>query len=89
MEKEMKSLEENDVWELVELPSGRKPVGSKWVFKVKTDEDGNVERYKARLVAQGFTQKFGTDYDETLCPIVQLPHPDCTVSVIWPPTAPS
>ena len=72
MEREMNSLEENKVWELVELPSGHKPVGSKCVFKVKMDEDGNVERYKARLVAQGFTQKFGTDYDETFCPVVRL-----------------
>ena len=61
MEKEMKSLQESEVWDLVDLPSGRKPVGSKWVFKVKTDEDRNVERFKARLVAQGFTQKFGAD----------------------------
>ena len=72
MENEMKSLQENDVWELVQLPSGRKPVGSKWVFKVKTDENGKVERYKARLVAQGFTQKFGADYDETFSPVVRL-----------------
>ena len=72
MEKEMKSLQENEVWDLVELPRGRRPVGSKWVFKVKTDKDGNVERYKARLVAQGFTQKFGADYDETFCSVVRL-----------------
>ena len=72
MEKEIKSLKENDVWDLVELPAGRTAVGSKWVFKVKTDEDGKVERYKARLVAQGFTQKFGSDYDETFCPVVRL-----------------
>ena len=43
MEKEMKSLHDNDVWELVELPENRKPVGSKWVFKAKTDTDGHVE----------------------------------------------
>ena len=55
METEMKSLQGNEVWDLVELPKGRKPVGSKWVFKVKTYEDGNVERYNAQLVAQGFT----------------------------------
>ena len=72
MEKEMKSLQENRVWDLVELPRSRKLVGSKWDFKVKSDEDGNVERYKARLVAQGFTQKFGADYDETFCPVVRL-----------------
>ena len=72
MENKMKCLQENDVWELVQLPSGRKPVGSKWIFKVKTDENGKVERYKARLVAQGFTQKFGADYDETFSPVVRL-----------------
>ena len=72
MEAEMRSLQNNDVWELVELPNDCKPVGSKWVFKVKTNEDGDVERYKARLVAQGFTQVKGTDYDENFCPVVQM-----------------
>ena len=72
MEKEMKSLNDNEVWELVELPEGRKAVGSKWVYKVKTDANGSIERYKARLVAQGFSQKYGTDYDETFCPVVRL-----------------
>ena len=72
MQREMKLLDENNVWELVELPSGCKPVGSTWAFKVKTDEDGKVERYKARLVAQGFIQKYGTDYNETFCPVVRL-----------------
>ncbi len=71
METEMKSLQENDVWDLVRLPTGRKIVGSKWVFKKKTGADGTVERYKARLVAQGFTQKYGMDYDETFCPVVR------------------
>ena len=72
MEKEMSSVQENDVWELVDLPEGRKPVGSKWVFKAKTNADGHIERYKARLVAQGFSQKFGSDYDETFSPVVRL-----------------
>ena len=72
MENEMTSLKQNNVWELVELPNGRKTVGSKWVYKVKTGVDGSVERYKARLVAQGYTQKLGTDYDETFCPVVRM-----------------
>ena len=72
MEKEMKSLNENDVWRLVELPKDRKAVGSKWVFKLKVGANGSVERYKARLVAQGFSQKFGLDYDETFCPVVRF-----------------
>ena len=72
MEKEMSSLHDNDVWDLVELPKDRKAVGSKWVFKQKTDAEGSVVRHKARLVAQGYSQKFGLDYDETFCPVVRF-----------------
>ena len=71
MKIEMKSLKDNNVWELVELPSGRKTVGSKLVFKVKTGADGNVERYKVRLVAQGYMQMYGADYDKTFCPVAR------------------
>ena len=71
MEAEMKSLKDNSVWELVDLPARKKAIGSKWVYKVKTGADGSTERYKARLVAQGFTQQYGTDYDETFCPVVR------------------
>ena len=72
MEREMQSLSENDVWELVELPKDRKMVGSKWVFKRKFGADGSIERHKARLIAQGFTQKFGLDYDETFSPVIRF-----------------
>ena len=58
MKSEMKSLKENDAWELVELPSGQKIVGSKWVYKTKIGENGTVERYRARLVTQGYTQRY-------------------------------
>ena len=71
MKKEMESLYENEVWDLVEPPKGRKIVGSKWVFKEKMGEDGTAERYKALLVAQGFSQKCGLDYDETFSPVVR------------------
>ena len=71
MKTEIDSLCDNRVWELVELPEGRKPVGSKWVFKVKTNADGSIERCKARLVAQGYSQKEGLDYDETFSPVIR------------------
>jgi len=54
------------------LPKDRKTVGSKWVFKLKSGPDGSIERYKARLIAQGFSQKYRIDYDETFCPVVRL-----------------
>ena len=72
MKAELNSLAQNDVWDLVPLPPGKKTVGSKWVFKKKTGADGKVERFKARLVAQGFTQRYGDDYDETFCPVVRF-----------------
>ncbi|CAI7913029.1 unnamed protein product [Closterium sp. NIES-54] len=57
MESELKSIEENGTWELVELPEGRKVITSKWLFKIKSDADGKIERYKSRLVAKGYQQK--------------------------------
>ena len=72
MKTEMESLKINDVWELVELPEDRKVFGSKWVFRIKTDADGKVETHKARLVAQGFSQTFGDDYDETFSPVARF-----------------
>ena len=62
---EYESLMKNETWTLLELPSGRKPIGCKWVFKVKYGNDGNVERFKARVVAKGYAQKYGIDYEET------------------------
>ena len=57
------SLIENKTWKLVELPSGRKAIGCKWVSKLKHDMHGRVERFKARLVAKGYAQKYEIDYD--------------------------
>ena len=72
MKREMESLWSNEVWELVEPPPNRKIVGSKWIFKHKLDVDGTVEHYKARLVAQGCTQVFGLDYEETFSSVVRF-----------------
>jgi hypothetical protein len=59
MKDELKSMDQNEVWDLIELPKGYKKVGCKWVYKTKRDSKGNIERFKARLVAKGFTQKGG------------------------------
>jgi transposase InsO family protein len=68
MVRKMEAHLENGTWELVKLPHRRKAIGSKWVFKVKRNPDGTVERYKARLVAKGFGQCPGVDFNETFAP---------------------
>src|SRR5215216_2541791 len=65
MKSEMGSLYENKVWTLVDLPDDQQAIENKWIFKKKTDADGNVTVYKARLVAKGFRQVQGVDYNET------------------------
>jgi hypothetical protein len=69
MEDEIDSIVKNDTWELTHLPKGRKAIGLKWVYKTKRDENGNISRYKSRLVVKGFSQKYGVDYEETWAPV--------------------
>ena len=71
-QEEMNSLIEHDTWSLTKLPPGRKIVGSKWVFKIKHDENGEAARYKCRLLAQGYTQAQGIDYHETFAPVARF-----------------
>ncbi|KAK2354846.1 putative mitochondrial protein [Trifolium repens] len=72
MDLEMEALDKNNTWELVSLPTGKKPVGCKWVYTIKYKADGSIERYKARLVAKGFTQTYGVDYSETFAPVAKM-----------------
>nr|GEX26026.1 retrotransposon protein, putative, Ty1-copia subclass [Tanacetum cinerariifolium] len=68
----MQSMIENKVWVLVDLPQICKTVGSKWIFKKKTDMDGIVHNYKARLIAKGYTQLYEVDYEETFSPVADI-----------------
>ena len=70
MEAELDSLWENNVYEEVSRPQGKKVIGTKWVLRIKTDAAGNLNKYKARVVAKGFRQVEGLDYDETYAPTV-------------------
>ncbi|GKG45578.1 putative ribonuclease H-like domain-containing protein, partial [Tanacetum coccineum] len=68
MQEELLKFKLQEVWTLVDLPNGKKAIGSKWVFRNKKDEMGILIRYRARLVAQGYTQEEGIDYDEVFSP---------------------
>ena len=68
---EYQSLIKNETWDLFELPEKKNFVGSKWIFKIKRKADGSVDRFKARLVAQGYTQQYGLDYDEIFSPVAR------------------
>ncbi|GJX55184.1 retrotransposon protein, putative, ty1-copia subclass [Tanacetum coccineum] len=69
---QMQSMKDNEVWDLVDLPPNGKTVGSKWLFKKKTDMDGALHTYKARLVVKGYTQTLGIDYKETFSPVADI-----------------
>ena len=71
-EAEYASLIENKTWELVKLPERKKAIGCKWIFRVKYDGDGKVNRFKGRLVAQGYSQRYGIDYEETFSPVARF-----------------
>jgi len=62
---ELEALKKNKTWIFTTLPEGKRAITSKWVFKIKRNETGNIERFKARLVARGYNQKEGIDYTET------------------------
>ena len=71
MDAEYSSLMENETWDLVPPPEGVNVVGSRWVFKIKRDEEGEIDRHKARLVAQGYSQTQGVDYQEVFSPVAR------------------
>ncbi|CAM8910997.1 unnamed protein product [Rhodiola kirilowii] len=80
MAEELAAFERTGTWEMVPLPSHVRPITCKWIYTVKICSDGSLERYKARLVARGFQQEYGRDYDEYVCacfPHDHHSHPSC------------
>lgn len=71
-EEEINSITKNKTWDLVTLPIGAKPIGLKWVFKIKKNSDGSINKYKARLVAKGYVQRHGIDFDEVFAPVARI-----------------
>src|SRR5580698_8359262 len=69
MQEEMESHKQNGTWELVERPQDTKLLDSRWVYKVKTNQDGSIDKYKARLVVREYRQQFGIDYNETFASV--------------------
>jgi hypothetical protein len=72
MLEEIQASDDNNTWDLVCLPAGKKAVGCKWVFAVKVNADGSVNRLKTRLVAKGYTQTYSIYYSKTFSPVAKL-----------------
>jgi hypothetical protein len=91
MQEEYNSLLENQTWDLVPLSAGRKLVRCRWIYRTKSAAYGQVSRYKVSLVAKGFQQVHGIDYDETFAPVANmdsiwhlpLRHPKDGKSIKW------
>ena len=72
MEEEIKMIEKNETWELVDCPQDKEVIGVKWVYKTKLNSNGSIQKHKGRLVEKGYSQQFSIDYNETFAPVTCL-----------------
>lgn len=72
MNNELAALQQNNTWYLTDLPRGKNAIGCRWVYKIKNNVDGSIQRHKARLVAKGYTQQEGMDFLDTFSPVAKL-----------------
>lgn len=72
MNEELMALEKSNTWTICSLPPDKHAIGCKWVYKIKVNADGTLERYKAHLVAKGYTQQEGIDFVETFSPVAKM-----------------
>jgi Reverse transcriptase (RNA-dependent DNA polymerase) len=72
VKEELKALEKNKIWVIVPLPKEKRPIGCKWVYKIKYHSDGTIKCYKVRLVAKGYTQIYRIDYEKTFAPVAKM-----------------
>ena len=82
MKEELDALTKNHTWDLVTLPPGQSVVGCKWIYKIKTYSNGSIKRYKACLVAKGFTQEYVINYEATFAPVARISSVRALLAVV-------
>lgn len=72
IQEKLAAMQKNSTWKLTELPLGKKKISIKWIFKTKYKPNGKIQKHKARLLAKGYTQEYGVDYDEVFSPVARM-----------------
>ena len=83
-DEEMQALSKNETWDLIPHSPHKKAIGCRWIYKVKYNVDGSVNRYKARLIAKGYAQTHGVDYDETFAPVAKMTIVQTVIALVLP-----